>query len=113
MYRSNGGGCLLTTHHMDEAEALSDRVIVLKSGSVLFDGTVEGLRGKTSNLQVRFHCDQDPGIEGCKPTRDGGWVVLTRDSDQVVRTLVNSNVSFRGLRIEAASIEECLMGILR
>lgn len=113
MYRSQGGGCLLTTHHLDEAEALSDRVVVLKSGTVLFEGTVDALRGKTSNLQVKFRCDERPQIAGCALSSEGEWTILTRDSDQVVRNLVNANLPFRGLRIEAASIEECLMGMLR
>lgn len=38
---------VLTTHYLEEAEALCDRVGILKEGVKIFDGTVESLKAQT------------------------------------------------------------------
>lgn len=37
---------ILTTHYMEEAEALSDRIGIMRNGSLLFVGTVEEIKAK-------------------------------------------------------------------
>ncbi|MFW6689711.1 ABC transporter ATP-binding protein [Streptomyces sp. MAR4 CNX-425] len=52
--RADGVSVLLTTHHMDEAEQLSDRVAIIDGGRLLVDGTPEELcRGGAENT-MRF-----------------------------------------------------------
>lgn len=43
---------ILTTHYMEEAEALSDRIGIMKDGSLLFVGTKEELFAKTGKTSV-------------------------------------------------------------
>lgn len=43
---------ILTTHYMEEAEALSDRIGVMKDGRLLFVGTKEEMLGKTGTQNV-------------------------------------------------------------
>ena len=47
---------ILTTHYMEEAEALSDRIGIMKSGSLLTVGTVEELNRKagTNDFETAF-----------------------------------------------------------
>lgn len=47
---------ILTTHYMEEAEALSDRIGIMKSGSLLAVGTVEALKQKagTGDFEEAF-----------------------------------------------------------
>ena len=47
---------ILTTHYMEEAEALSDRIGIIKSGKLLAVGTVEELneRAETNNFETAF-----------------------------------------------------------
>ena len=47
---------ILTTHYMEEAEALSDRIGIMKDGRLLFVGTKEELFNKTgkSNVEDSF-----------------------------------------------------------
>jgi ABC-2 type transport system ATP-binding protein len=54
--RSQGATLLLTTHFMDEAERLCDRVILLESGKILEQGTVPELleRGGATSLDDLF-----------------------------------------------------------
>ena len=43
---------ILTTHYMEEAEALSDRIGIMKDGKLLFTGTKEALYKTTGKQSV-------------------------------------------------------------
>lgn len=43
-WKARGGSILLTTHYMDEAEALSDYVVIIDRGTVVAQGTIPQLR---------------------------------------------------------------------
>ena len=46
---------LLTTHYMEEAEALADRVVVIVAGRIVAEGTPEVLGGRdTAGAKIRF-----------------------------------------------------------
>ena len=45
VYLAGGGTVLLTSHHLDEVEALASRVVVLAAGRVVAEGDVAGIRG--------------------------------------------------------------------
>jgi ABC-2 type transport system ATP-binding protein len=70
--RSLGKTILLTTHYLDEAQQLADRVAVIRAGEIVSLGTPAELTGGTTTTEIRFR-------------RDGEEVVLT--TDDPVRTL--------------------------
>jgi len=50
-----GKTVLLTTHYMDEAQALADRVVVIASGLIVAEGTPESIGGRAdADAQIRF-----------------------------------------------------------
>jgi len=52
--RSLGKTILLTTHYLDEAEQLADRVAVLREGLIVREGTPAELTGDTNETEVRY-----------------------------------------------------------
>jgi ABC-2 type transport system ATP-binding protein len=70
--RSLGKTILLTTHYLDEAQQLADRVAVIRSGSIVAIGTPADLIGETRKTEVRHR-------------RDGKIVVI--ETDDPTRTL--------------------------
>jgi linearmycin/streptolysin S transport system ATP-binding protein len=46
--KARGKALLYTTHYMEEAERLADRVVVMDHGRVLADDTLDGLRGRVA-----------------------------------------------------------------
>src|SRR6185503_5525579 len=52
--RALGTTILLTTHYLDEAEQLSDRVAVLREGRIVREGTPAVLTGGTSETEIRY-----------------------------------------------------------
>jgi ABC-2 type transport system ATP-binding protein len=55
--RSLGKTILLTTHYLDEAEQLADRLAVLREGVIIQEGTPAELTGGSSETEVRFRKD--------------------------------------------------------
>jgi ABC-2 type transport system ATP-binding protein len=68
--RSLGKTILLTTHYLDEAEQLADRLAVLREGVIIREGTPAELTGGSSETEVRYRRDgHDVVIRTTEPTR--------------------------------------------
>ena len=68
--RSLGKTILLTTHYLDEAEQLADRVAVLREGRIVREGTPAELTGDTSETEVRYRRNgQEVVLRTTEPTR--------------------------------------------
>jgi ABC-2 type transport system ATP-binding protein len=55
--RALGKTILLTTHYLDEAEQLADRLAVLREGVIIQEGTPAELTGGSSETEVRYRQD--------------------------------------------------------
>ena len=68
--RALGKTILLTTHYLDEAEQLADRVAVLRDGVIVREGTPADLTGGIVETEIRFKRDGQDVVERTKdPTR--------------------------------------------
>jgi ABC-2 type transport system ATP-binding protein len=91
--RQLGKTIFLTTHYMDEAEALADRIAVIRAGLILAEGTPETLGGRNrAAYQITFTLpevatpEQLPAMNGRAQVLDGSGRVRI-DSEQVMPTL--------------------------
>jgi ABC-2 type transport system ATP-binding protein len=57
--RADGVSVILTTHFMEEAERLSDHVVIIDAGRTVADGTLEELTGSAGQLRFRA----EPGLD--------------------------------------------------
>jgi ABC-2 type transport system ATP-binding protein len=68
--RSLGKTILLTTHYLDEAEQLADRVAVLREGVIIREGTPAELTGGSSETEIRYRQNgQEVVVRTSQPTR--------------------------------------------
>jgi ABC-2 type transport system ATP-binding protein len=68
--RSLGKTILLTTHYLDEAEQLADRVAVMREGHIVREGTPAELTGDTSETEVRYRRNgQEVVVRTTEPTK--------------------------------------------
>ncbi len=104
-FKARGRTVLLTTHYMDEAERLCDRVAVVDKGKVIALGTpqelIEGLGGHeivelaTQQPLEAAELADLPGVRGARRSADG--VALTVDQLHVALPAVLARVGQRGL----------------
>ena len=68
--RELGKTILLTTHYLDEAEQLADRVAVLRDGEIVREGTPSDLTGGAVETEIRYRRDGEDVVERTiDPTR--------------------------------------------
>jgi ABC-2 type transport system ATP-binding protein len=91
--RQLGNTIFLTTHYMDEAEALADRIAVLKAGHIVADGTPTTLGGRArAAYQITFTLPEGVALrelpsEAGSPSALGESGKLIIESEQVMATL--------------------------
>ena len=114
-YHRGGGTVFLTTHYIEEAEALADRVVLIDHGRIVQQGTVAEIKARISVKRVRFRAPALPDLPGLAEAslRDGWVSVDTGDSDALVRRLVADKVEFRDLEVEPVSLEEAVVSVFR
>ncbi len=133
-FHDEGGTVVLTSHYLEEIEALAERVVVVGGGRLLADDTVDAVRGMVGVRRVTFTPGEpgEPGDRGAPAGAEGGAGadgfgalpgvlgveregdrvhLLTADSDRLVRELVRAGVGFADLEIRPTSLEEAFLTI--
>ena len=112
-FHAEGGTVLLSSHYLEEVEALAQRAVVIGRGRVLADDTVDAIRGIVGVRRVSLVAEDLPALPGVVTTEraDGRTHLLTTDADQLVRALVAAGVPFRDLEVRPTSLEEAFLAI--
>ena len=111
-FHADGGTIVLTSHYLEEIEALARRVVVIGAGRVLADDTVAAVRGLVAirrvSLTTSVPVPDLPGVVSAD--RDGPRThLLTADADRLVRDLVARDVAFQDLEVRPTSLEEAFL----
>ena len=108
----NGSSIVLTTHYLEEAESLSNRVAVLSKGRVIASGTVNEIRAlvirKRITCSTALSADQIaawPDVESV--TREQQRLqISTSNSEAVVRRLLAADANLQELEVRRAGLAE-------
>jgi ABC-2 type transport system ATP-binding protein len=112
-YASGGGSVLLTTHYLEEIEALADRVIVLHHGTVLIEGSVDEIKARVGLKQIRFAAATVPALPNVARVvkENQRYCLYAVDADAVVRELVRQGCEFHGLEVLPTSLEDAFLAL--
>ena len=103
--RSLGKTILLTTHYLDEAEQLADRVAVLRDGRIVREGTPAELTGDTTEAEIRYRRDgQEVVIQTTEPTK-----VLRRLTEEALA----QGRELEGLTVRRPTLEDVYLSLTR
>jgi ABC-2 type transport system ATP-binding protein len=114
-----GKTVLLTTHYLEEADALADRIAVINQGEIIAEGTPAEIKAQTSGKRVRCITAlniasllQIPGVTDVKRDREA-VEIHTGEAEAVVRILLLRDPSLCGLEITTAGLEEAFLSLTR
>lgn len=116
-----GQGCsvLLTTHYLEEAEALADRVVVLNHGRVVATGSVAEVRAHVAQRRIR--CVSSLSAERIAAWPDvrqasaeaGRLEIIVDAAEAVVRRLLAEDAQLRDLEVQRAGLAEAFIELTR
>lgn len=115
--REKGAGILLTTHLIDEAATVSDRVVVLAHGRTLASATPAELVSRLPDRTITARTDLDDERLTALPEvasfeREGELVRIgTRHPERLLRALLAEDPALTGLRVEGAGLEEAVVAL--
>ncbi|MBP6750261.1 MAG: ABC transporter ATP-binding protein [Xanthomonadaceae bacterium] len=120
---ADGAAVLLTTHYLEEAEALADRVVVLDRGRVVASGRLNDVRALVSQRRITCLSALDaariaawPGVRSASRGVDGNPArleVLVDDTETVVRRLLAEDAALSDLDIRRAGLADAFLEITR
>ena len=112
-----GRTVLFATHYLEEADAYADRIILLRQGRIVADGTAAEVRNLSSGRSVRASlADADeaslsrlPGVRSVE-IRGDRVLIQTMDSDAVARYLLTATAA-RDVEIVAHNLEDAFLAL--
>ena len=108
---------LLTTHYLDEADALANRVVVIDRGRIIAQGTPAEIKarsaGKRIRCRTRLTLDEVRALPLVTTASNGGGTIdiTTSSSDEVVRTLLARDPSLADIEITSAGLEDAFLAM--
>ncbi len=116
---ADGCAIVLTTHYLEEAEALAQRVMVLSQGRVVASGSMAQVRARVVQKRIRCISALEAGLVSTWPQvrsacRDGQHIEIVTDAaEAVVRQLLDSDAALSELEIHRAGLAEAFIEITR
>lgn len=116
---ADGAGVVLTTHYLEEAEALADRVVVLTGGRVVAEGSVARIRARVARRRVRCITTLAPERLAAWPhvlearAEHGRLELVCDDAEAVVRRLLDADPALHELEVLRGGLADAFIDITR
>ena len=110
---------MLTTHYLEEADALASRIAVIRSGLVIADGSPAEIKSRVAARKItcrtRLANAELLLLRGVQSVemRDAVAEVLSVTPEETVRQLLDSDRSLSDLEVTGASLEEAFLAMTR
>lgn len=114
---ARGKTVLLTTHYLQEADALADRIAVINQGAIIAEGSPSEIKAKTAGKRIRCITSlsvntlrQIPGVTEVREDREA-FELNAIEAEPVVRELLARDAKLSGLEVTSAGLEEAFLAL--
>jgi ABC-2 type transport system ATP-binding protein len=114
-----GKTVLLTTHYLQEADALADRVAVINKGEIIAEGTPAQIKSQTAGKKIRCitrlplqTIREMPGVSEVKEDREA-IEIHAAEAEPVLREMLARDASLAGLEVTSAGLEDAFLALTR
>ena len=117
--KAAGRTAVLTTHYLEEADALADRIAVIHEGRVVAEGTPAEIKSRAADRRVRcitaVNRDEVAALPGVARVEVNGQhlEVLTTQPEELLRTLLALDPDLRDLHVTGARLEDAFLTLVR
>jgi ABC-2 type transport system ATP-binding protein len=114
-----GKTILLTTHYLEEADMLANRIVVINKGKLLCEGTSAEIKNRVSGRKIRCITQLYleflralPSVSDVQQDREA--VVITAEHpERVVREMLLRDETLHGLEVSSAGLEDAFLALTR
>ena len=112
-----GRTVVLTTHYLEEADALADRIVLVDHGRIIADGTPAEIKSRTAGKKIRARTalersaiERLPGVQAAR-SEGGITEVLVTDAERVTFELLRSDPELSDLEVVGAGLEDAFLAL--
>jgi ABC-2 type transport system ATP-binding protein len=116
---AQGKTVLLTTHYLEEADALAHRVIVINKGRVISEGTPAEIKRNSGGRRIRCQTRISrefllalPGVTNVE-FNEGAVIVTASDAETVVREMLLRDETLSGLEVASPALEDAFLALTK
>ncbi|MEL6214665.1 MAG: ABC transporter ATP-binding protein [Pseudomonadota bacterium] len=113
----SGTTVILTTHYLEEADALADRIVVINQGQIIADDDADRIRARVGGSLITCETAMSDTQLGAMPSvrsvRRNGRIaqILSEDAAQSLRTLLAEDASVTDLTVSKPSLGEAFTAL--
>ncbi len=115
---ADGKTVVLTTHYLEEADALADRIVVIDHGRIIAEGSPAAIKSRVGGKTIRFRAsgvgEDDlrrlPGVRRVNRTADG-FELYSLEAEATLARLFQEGIVISDLEVVGARLEEAFLAI--
>ena len=116
LIKSRGKTVILTTHYMDEAYTLCNKIAIMDHGEIISQGTPEQLLKEHFGDVVLQIPEEDvkgklDSLKLCMAKQSGWCEIQTHDVDDTIRMLLERGVPLSGMNVRSWSLEDLFIAL--
>ncbi|WP_274648708.1 ABC transporter ATP-binding protein [Paenibacillus humicola] len=117
---TRGRTIILTTHYLEEADSIADRVVVINNGRLVADGTPSQIKAETTGRIISFTAGATLTTEklhSVPGVRDVEWngrrvKLYSGDTDRLIAELIGRRVEMKDIEIQSGGLEEAFQSLV-
>ncbi|GKU83538.1 ABC transporter ATP-binding protein [Niallia sp. NCCP-28] len=114
--KNSGKTIIFTTHYLQEADEVAERIILFKNGAIMEDGTPFDLKNRLSKQRISFQAGKNVSLDiyrklpHCLEAKqvDDRVVLLTDQTDELLNVLFANKLSMTQIEVHQGNLEEAL-----